>query len=156
MNAPVEYPPNADPLLLPPREAPYVLHDVLEKRTYGFRSELILNLEDCFLQFGVDIDTDTILSQFQASSFRVKKAYRSIRSDKPWEKYVGKECGWTWLAWNQQGYLDSVLLSFEGIEPNVLLNAIASSIEIFTISLVEKITVTGTNGNGKRGTKAKR
>jgi hypothetical protein len=156
MNLLARHPQNADPLLLPPREAPYVLNDVLEKMTYGFRAELVLNLGDCFLQFGVDIDTDTIISQFQASPFRSKKAYRSIRSGKPWKKYVGKECSWTWLAWNQQGYLDSVLLSFEGIEPNVLLNAIGSSLEIFTIALVEKATTAGTNGNGKRGAKTKR
>jgi hypothetical protein len=104
----------------------------------------------------VDIDWDTITSQFQASPFRAKKAYRSIRSDKPWKKYVGKECGWTWLAWNQQGYLDSVLISFEGIEPNVLLNTIGSSIEIFAISLVEKASSAGTDRNGKRNAKAKR
>ncbi len=156
MNLLARHPQNGDPLLLPPRESPYVLDDVLEKTVYGFRAELILNLGDSFLRFGVDIDTDTIISQFQASPFRAKKAYRSIQSDKPWKKYVGKECGWTWLAWNQQGYLDSVLLSFEGIEPNVLLNTIGSSIEIFTIALVEKATVSNTNRNGKRGTKAKR
>jgi hypothetical protein len=156
MNDLARHPQNADPLLLPPREVPYVLHDVLEKRVYGFRAELILDLGDSFLRFGVDNDWDTITSQFQASPFRAKKAYRSIQSDKPWKKYIGKECGWTWLAWNQQGYLDSVLISFEGIEPNVLLNTIGSSIEIFAISLVEKATVAGTDRNGKRNAKVKR
>ncbi len=150
------HPQNADPLLLPPREGPYVLRDVLEKSVYGFRAELILDLGDSFLRFGVDIDWDTITSQFQASRFRAKKAYRSIRADKPWKKYVGKECGWSWLAWNQQGYLDSVLISFEGIEPNVLLNTIGSSIEIFAISLVEKASAAGTDRNGKRKAKANR
>ena len=155
MNDLARHPQNADPLLLPPREAPYVLNDVLEKIVYGFRAELIFNLSDCFLRFGVDIDTDTITSQFQPSPFR-GKGFRSIRNAKPWKKYVGKECGWTWFAWNQQGYLDSVLMSFDGIEPNVLLHTIGSSIEVFMISLVEKSSVPGTIRNGRRASKAKR
>ena len=122
---------NTDPLLLPPREVPYVLKDVLEKRVYGCRDELVLDLEDCFLRFGVDIDTDTITNRFQEIPFRAKNGFVSIQSAKPWKRYLGKECGWTWLAWNQQGYLDSVLISFDGIEPNVLLQTIASSIEVF-------------------------
>ncbi len=51
----------------------------------------------------------------------------------PWKRLIGKECGWTWMALNQQGYCDSAMLSFEGIVPTVLLHAIASSIELFTI-----------------------
>jgi hypothetical protein len=122
-------PGNADPSLLPPRATSYVLQDVWEKPVHGCRNELVLDLGDCFLRFGVDIDSDTIVRQFQPGPFRAPKGYRSIQSAKPWKRFVGKECGWTWLAWNQQGYLDSVLLSFDGIEPNVLLQTIASSID---------------------------
>jgi uncharacterized protein DUF6334 len=149
-------PEGADPLLLPPREAPYVLNNVLEKRVYGCRDELILTLGDCFLRFGVDIDTDTITSRFQPLLFRAKKGYASIQSARPWNKYVGKECGWTWLAWNQQGYLDSVLISFDGIEPNVLLHTIGSSIKVFMISPAEKPITPGKDKVGKRNAKAKR
>lgn len=147
---------NADPLLLPPRETPYVLEDVLEKIVNGCRDELILNLGDSCLRFGVDIDTDTITSQFQPRPFRAKRSYRSIQSAKPWSQYVGKDCGWTWLGWNQQGYLDSVLLSFNGIEPNVLLQTIASSIDVFVISLVENASVSGAPKAGKHKTNGKR
>lgn len=150
------HPQNGDPLLFPPRDVPYVLHDVVEKTMYGCRDELILNLGDCFLRFGVDNDTDTITSQFQPSPFRAKRGYRSIQSAKPWKKYVGKECGWTWFAWNQQGYLDSVLLSFDGIEPNVLLQTIASSIDVFVVSLVKPTSASSSIENGKHKTNGKR
>ena len=156
MNLLAHHPQNEDPLLLPSRDAPYVLHDVLEKMVYGCREELILDLGDCFLRFGVDDNTDTIASRFQPSPFRAKKGYRSIQSDKPWKKYVGKECGWTWLAWNQQGYLDSVLLGFEGIEPNVLLQTIASSIDVFTVSLVKPKDASGSSKSGKHEANGKR
>src|SRR5581483_10380319 len=96
-------PRDPDPLLLPPREKPYVLRDVLEKKVYGCRDELVLSLGDSFLRFRVDTETDTLTGEFEARRFRSRKDYRSVRSAAPWEKHVGKECGWTWLAWNQQG-----------------------------------------------------
>ena len=156
MNLLARLPDSRDPLLLPPREKPYVLSDVLEKRVYGCRDELILNLGDCSLRFKVDIDTDTITSQFQPSSFRAKKGYASIQAAELWKKFVGKECGWTWFAWNQQGYLDSVLISFDGIEPNVLLQTMASSIDVFVISPADKAIPARKDRNGKRETKSKR
>lgn len=48
----------------------------------------------------------------------------------PWDSIVGKPFGWGWLTMNQQGYCDGVLLSFDGIEPQIMLNVIASSIHI--------------------------
>jgi hypothetical protein len=156
MNLLARHPEMADPMLLPPRDTPYVLNDVLEKMVYGSRAELILNLGECFVRFGVDIDTDTVTSQFQPFPFRTRKGYASVQSAKPWRKYVGNECGWTWFAVNQQGYMDSVLLSFEGIEPNILLQTIASSIEVFAISPVEHASNSGADRNGKRSTKARR
>jgi hypothetical protein len=83
MNDLARHPQDADPLLLPPRETAYVLKDVLEKTTYGRRAELILDLGDSFLRFGVDIDWDTITSQFEPRPFRARKGYRSIRTARP-------------------------------------------------------------------------
>jgi hypothetical protein len=156
MNLLVPPPDSADPLLLPPREAPYVLNDVLEKRIDDCRDQLVFSLGDCFLRFGVDIDTDTITGEFQPHPFRAKRGYTSVRSTKPWNGFVGKECGWTWFAWNQQGYLDSVLVSFDGVEPNVLLQTIASSVEVFLIFRAEKPIASAGDKVGKRNTKAKR
>jgi hypothetical protein len=85
MNDLVRHPQNADPLLLPPRETPYLLKDVLERVAYGCRDELNLELGDGFLRFGVDGDTDTITSQFQPFPFRARKGYRSIQAAKPWK-----------------------------------------------------------------------
>lgn len=156
MNLLARKPDSDDPLLLPPRDTPYVLNYVLERIVHGCRDELVLDLGDSFLRFGVDIDTDTITSRFEPCPFRAKKSYKSIGSSRPWKTWLGKQCGWTWLAVNQQGYLDSVLMSFDGIEPNVLLQTIASSIEVFTISSAEKATVAEPDKNGKRHPKTKR
>ena len=47
-----------------------------------------------------------------------------------WRDLIGAEFWWGWIAVNQQGYSDGVLLSFNGIDPQVLLNVIASSIVV--------------------------
>ena len=144
-----------DPMLLPPRDTPYVLADVLEKFVYGCRDQLVLNLEDCHLRFGVDNDFDTITAEFHPHPFRGRKSFVSVRSDKPWKNCIGKEFGWTWLGVNQQGYRDSAMISFDGIEPNILLNTICSSIEVFVVSHVEKALLAGSHRNGKRNAQVK-
>src|SRR5262249_12141284 len=156
MNLVARHPGTAEPPLLPPREAPYVLSDVLEKMVHGCRDELILNLGDCFLRFGVEIDTDTIVSQFQVSPFLATIGYASLKAAEPWNKYGGKECGWTWFGWNQQGYLDTVLISFNGIEPGVLLQTIASSIKVYVVSPAAKTSPSGAADGEKAKTKRKR
>jgi Family of unknown function (DUF6334) len=147
---------DADPMLLPNREAPYVLQDVFEKFVDGCRDELILDLGDCFHRFRVDIDTDEIGGEFHAAPFLAKKGFRSIRGTAPWKKYIKKECGWTWLARNQQGYLDTILLSFDVVIPNLLLYGLASSIEVFVIKRLPNKIAAKKAKTGQTSTKRKR
>src|SRR5262245_21385575 len=121
MNLPTRSPDDTDPLLLPPREKPYLHNDVLERVVHGCRDVLILDLGDCFLRFEIDADTDTIAGLFLPGKFAAGAGYTSVRSAEPWAPYIGKDCGWTWFGWNQEGFLDIVVLSFNGIAPSVLL-----------------------------------
>ena len=138
-----------DPMLLPPREARYILKNVLEKIVHDCRDELMLDLGDCCLRIGVDINCDTLLFRFQSRPFRPTKNWVNLGNNEPWKNYIGKECGWTWLAVNQQGYLDSALISFDGIQPSIMLHAIASSIEVFTITPAKSATVGKAGRNGR-------
>ena len=54
----------------------------------------------------------------------------------PWNDLIGKPFGWGWVTVNKQGYCDGLLLSFDGIVPQVVLDVIASSIKVDTISAV--------------------
>jgi hypothetical protein len=121
------------PALLPERENPYVLRDVYERMTGDCRAELILQWDGGYLLFRADIDTDSLEVEFQEGGLAPTRKNRSLRSASPWNEYIGKECGWTWLAINQQGYCDSALFSFDGIVPCVLLNVMASSINVFSV-----------------------
>jgi hypothetical protein len=119
--------------LLPDREEPYVLRDVYERVVDGCRSDLILRWNDGSLLFRADIDTDSLEAEFHVGAFALSRKYRSLRSTSPWSEYLGKSCGWTWLAVDQQGYWDTALLSFDGVIPSVLLNVMASSIYVFSV-----------------------
>jgi hypothetical protein len=129
-----------DPLLLPDRDEPYRLHDVYQKIVFGCRDEIVLDFGDCFLRFSVDADTDSIASRFHEGTYAAKRGYQSIGSAPPWRQYLNETCGWTWLAINQQGYWVTILISFKSIVPNIMLNAMASSLYVFTIGSMEKIT----------------
>ena len=123
-----------DPMLLPPREAAYRLQSVYELVAYGCRQEIALDWGDSHLVVRVDEDTDTLSAQFHGSPFGPTEAYRNVGSCSPWDRLVGKECDWTWVAVNKQGYCDIMLLSFDVMLPQVIFHALASSIEVFTIS----------------------
>jgi Family of unknown function (DUF6334) len=56
-----------------------------------------------------------------------------VGSRKPWSKLIGLKFGWGSLVINQQGYVDGVLLSFSGIEPQLLINVVASSLKVMQI-----------------------
>ena len=51
-----------------------------------------------------------------------------------WASLLGKKFFWGWVTVNQQGYCDGVLLSFDGIKPQIFLNVIASSFNISSIT----------------------
>ncbi|AFL87135.1 hypothetical protein Terro_3100 [Terriglobus roseus DSM 18391] len=62
-----------------------------------------------------------------------------LSSSDLWQGFVGQPFGWSWVATNQQGYRDVVLLGFDGITPQVMLEVMASSIKIHRIGAAEPI-----------------
>jgi|GEM_PF-1787142 hypothetical protein len=94
----------------------------LDKLVFEFDEGLL------FIEAEVDFDTITCrfvdINGFESIPGLVKPA------SKLWDDFIGKPFGWGWIAVNQQNYLDGVLLSFDGICPNILLNVMASSITV--------------------------
>jgi hypothetical protein len=123
-----------DPLLLPEREAPYLLHSVHEFLADGCHEEIVFDWGDSHLIVRVDGEFDTLVPDFHEQQFVPTGAYRDIGACSPWSWLLGKECDWTWVAVNKQGYRDLIILSFDIMLPQVILHAAASSIEVLTIS----------------------
>jgi hypothetical protein len=140
-----------DPLLLPERIEPYCLHDVCEKVVDGRRDEIVLDFGDSFLSFVVEPDHDTVACRFHDKPFVSKRSFRRVGTESPWSQYIDKECGWTWLAVNQQGYWDTVLISFDAVIPNVALNVMASSFYVFQLGSTDQSKTSKPKANRKNG-----
>jgi Family of unknown function (DUF6334) len=90
---------------------------------------LVLDFDQVSLVVEANSDVDTIEIGVEDRHSMSREDYIDASRSVPWSKFVGEPFGWGWLAINQQGYCDSILLSFHGITPQLLLNVIASSIK---------------------------
>ncbi len=112
------------------------LDSVWETHTEGSLERLILMFGPAALAITADADDDSI-DVFVAESFDPYSAAAvDVSQTEVWKGFIGKSFGWGWVTINQQGYCDGLLLSFEGIHPEILLNVMASSITIGLISAV--------------------
>lgn len=59
-----------------------------------------------------------------------------LTADTPWSRFIGKPFFWGWLTVNQQGFVDGVLVSFDGVLPEVGVSVVASSLETVLITRV--------------------
>lgn len=120
------------PALVPDREEGYRLVGVYETVVDECRVELILAFDGGTLTLRADPDFDTVESRFDPPGLE-SKAGRQPCSGTAFDRFVGAELGWSWLAVNQQGYCDTAMLSFNGVVPNVMAHVIASSIDVYGI-----------------------
>jgi hypothetical protein len=49
------------------------------------------------------------------------------------QEYVGQELGWAWFGTNYRGYADTFVLSFCGLEPQIALYVVGSSIWLYNM-----------------------
>jgi RHS repeat-associated protein len=94
-------------------------------------------IERIVLDFGkvsLLVDAD---SEYDTINFVVKDCTRVRRTEyinatrlDPWKSFIDKPFVWGWVIINQQGYCDGLLLSFDSIAPNLILNVIGSEIKV--------------------------
>lgn len=93
----------------------------LDKVTLSFDEESLLIEAEPF--------DDTISISVLHNNERCTEGWLASSDFEPWNNFIGKSFGWGWVAINQQDALDSVLLSFEGLRPQLFLMVMASSIK---------------------------
>ena len=103
------------------------LVDVLERLDDGQCDSVALVFSTQALILKANGDNDTIVVATVPANEPLSGFRPSL--DPTWARLRGKEFGWGWVTVNQQGYCDGVLLSFETLEPCVLINVIASSLK---------------------------
>lgn len=107
-----------------------VLNHVRETRPEKCLFEITFDFGAKALMLAANEEDDTIhLRSANATATRPNSPDEAT-STGPWENYMGKQFGWGWITINQQGYLDGVILSFEGITPQLLVTVAASSLQI--------------------------
>ncbi len=95
----------------------------------GSLASLTFDFGSMFLTAKANEDDDTVDIAISPSN-QLATDGTDVSGVQPWSDFIGRSFGWGWLIVNQQGYNDGVLLSFDGIDPQLLLNVIASSIKV--------------------------
>ena len=104
------------------------LQAVWQVYTEGSVDHIVLNFGSIALAVTADEDDDSIdFRVADPTDFRNPDDF-DVSHLEPWKRFIGKSFGWGWVTVNQQGYCDGLLLSFEGVTPQVVLNVMASSI----------------------------
>jgi len=91
---------------------------------------LMLRLDNGVLHVSVNADTDEVVVK---DSDDAGKDWAPVEALK---EYVGYELGWCWIARNYLGYADALMLSFAGIDPEIALVGIASSLQIYRLTRI--------------------
>jgi hypothetical protein len=110
------------------------LEEVWRRVEDGCRDFIALKFSAGVLAFSVDDDDDTVEVRCQETETFDPTGLDRADAVAPWSSWTGKPFGWGWVAINQQGYEDGILLSFGGLEPSVLLVAAASSLRVYAVS----------------------
>ena len=109
------------------------LEEVWQRVEDGCRELIALKFSAAVLTFAVDPDADTVEVRCQEAETLDSSGLSRADAVAPWSALIGRPFGWGWVAINQQGYQDGVLLSLGGLEPSVLLVAAASSLRVYAV-----------------------
>ena len=97
--------------------------------------DLALHLEQGIVHVSVNAHTDEVIVRAypHGSALDNSKEWKNIDTLK---EYIGYELGWCWIARNYLGYADTFMVSFAGIEPEVALVAMASSLYVYRLTKI--------------------
>ena len=109
------------------------LQNVWQVHSEGSVDRLILDFNSTSLVISANEDDDSIECSAVNAPFVDEGCRLDVSDREPWKNFIGSSFGWGWVTVNQQGYCDGLLLSFEGIAPQVVLNVIASSLKVGAI-----------------------
>jgi hypothetical protein len=102
----------------------------------GCLNRTIFVFDQVSLVIGCDPEDDSVeLRTVPSANVEVLGSIDATESQ-PWKFLLGKPFGWGWITVNQQGYCDGVLLTFNGIQPQLLLTVGASAVSVSAINRV--------------------
>jgi len=107
-------------------------------------------VEDCLDKIILEFDLDslvveaepyddTIVFSVTGNTDLITSGRIDASHTEPWRSFIGALMGWGWITINQQDALDGILLSFDGIFPQVMLSVMASSIKESNIHQASRV-----------------
>jgi len=91
--------------------------------------KIVLGFDQNTLMVEADAYDDTIVFRIVRNRDLNTEGWVDSGHSEPWSRFIGEVFGWGWITINQQDALDGILLSFDGITPQVMLSVMASSIK---------------------------
>ncbi|MGI4854050.1 MAG: DUF6334 family protein [Janthinobacterium lividum] len=107
-----------------------LLTAVLQDEVDEAESVLLVFGSEC-LTFQCHPDQDVVTLSFGAAT--PSEDADDLTGSRAWSRFIGKEFFWGWLTVNQRGATDGVLLSFDGVVPEIGLNVVAASFETLEV-----------------------
>jgi len=90
--------------------------------------KIVLEFDQVSLIVEAESYDDTIIFHLASNSNLSKHYWINASHSEMWSGFIGKTFGWGWIIINQQDAIDGILLSFDGIIPQLMLIVMASSI----------------------------
>lgn len=90
--------------------------------------KIVLEFDQTSLVVEAEAYDDTIVFHLVSNNDSDIHGWIDASHSELWSGFIGKTFGWGWIIINQQDALDGILLSFDGITPQLMLIVMASSI----------------------------
>lgn len=91
--------------------------------------KIVLGFDQNTLVVEANAYDDTIAFRIVRTTELNTEGWVDTEHSEPWNRFIGGVFVWGWITINQQDALDGILLSFDGITPQVMLCVMASSIK---------------------------
>jgi hypothetical protein len=91
--------------------------------------KVIFEFDEVSLLVEAEIDYDTIAVRCIGND-KLSDYSTVVGNTDLWNQFIGKPFAWGWITINQQNYLDGILVGFDTIMPDILLNVAASSLVV--------------------------
>jgi len=109
---------------------PATLQGVYERVRDERREELVLRFNTKCLRFTANLDDNTMMVRCEDASSLDTLEWTCLDCKEPWQSLIASSFGGGWVTINQQGSCDGVLLSFNGMQPTIMLGVVGSSLTI--------------------------
>jgi hypothetical protein len=90
----------------------------------------VLRFNTKCLRFTANPDDNTMMVRGEDASSLDTLGWTCLDCKEPWQSLIARSFGGGWVTINQQGSCDGVLLSFNGMQPTIMLGVVGSSLTI--------------------------